>query len=144
MSFANPITELNPHVTRQTNHGRFAGLQGDFILTKRTHRGITDQLFEALVVVLEPGRNIPAHLFVGCIQEARPKSIAGMNLRHCRTANPEGGAKGNKPSQPASPEKAWPQPPRRMRREGAHAFSSDSGYKRSSKLRSGRTFLLRF
>ena len=127
MPFADPVAKLNPHVTWQTNHGRFAGLQGDFILTKRTHRGITDQLFEALVVVLKPGGNIPDHLFVGCIQEARPKSIVGVNLRHRRKANPERGANGNKPSQPASPENAWPHPPRRMRSERAQAFSSAAG-----------------
>ena len=127
MSFANPVVKLNPHVTWQANHRWFAGLQGYFILTKRTYRGIADQLFEALVVVLEPGWNVPAHLFVSCQQEARPKSIVGVNLRHRRAANPEG----NQPSQPASP-------------ENAHAYSGEAGYERSRKFRRSRNFLLRF
>jgi hypothetical protein len=142
--FADPVAKLNPHVTGQTNRRWFARLQGDFILTQRTYRGIPDQLFEAFVVVLEPGWNIPAHLFVARKKQARPKSIVGMNLRHHRTAKPEPGAHGNKPSQPASPENARPHPPRRIGCERAHAFSSDAGYKRSSKLRPDRTFLLRF
>jgi hypothetical protein len=54
-----------------------------------------------------------------------------MNFRHCRAANPEGGANGNKPSQTASPDKA-------------PAFSGDAGYERSRKFRPNRTFLLRF
>jgi hypothetical protein len=143
VSFADPVAKLNPHVTWQTNYRWFAGLQGDFILTKRTYCSITDQLFEALVVVLEPGWNIPAHLFVSCKQQARPKSIVGVNLRHRRAAKPEPGANRKKPSQPASPEHARPHPPRQIRCERAHAFSSDAGYKRSRKLRPGRTFLLR-
>lgn len=144
MPFANPVAKLNPHITWQTNRRWSAGLQGDFILTKRTYRGITDQPFEALVVVLEPGWNIPAHFFVACKKQASPKSIAGMNLRHHRTAKPEPGAHGKKPSQPASPENARPHPPRRMGSEPGYAFSSDAGYKRRSKLRPTRTFLLRF
>ena len=131
MAFADPVVKLNPHIAGQTNHRWFAGLKGDFILTKRAYRGITDQLFETLVVILEPGWNIPAHLFVGCKQEARPKSIVGVNLRQCRTANPDGSAKGNQPSQPASP-------------GNAHAFTGDAGYERSRNFRLGRTFLLRF
>ena len=106
MSFADPVGKLNPHVTWQTNCRRSAGLQRDFILTKRTYRGIADQPFKALVVVLEPGWNIPAHLLVSCKQQARPKSIAGVNLRHRRAAKPKPGADGEKPSQPASPVKA--------------------------------------
>lgn len=112
MPFADPVAKLNPHVTRQTNYRRPAGLQGNFILTKRTYRGISDQPFEAFVVVLEPGWNIPAHLFVGCKKQACPKSIVGVRLRHRRTAKPEPGANGKKPSQPASPENARPHPPR--------------------------------
>jgi hypothetical protein len=112
--FADPVAKLNPHVTRQTNRRWFAGLQRDFILTKRTYRGISDQLFEAFIVVLEPGWNIPAHLFVGCKKQARPKSIVGVSLQYRRTAKPEPGANGKKPSQPASPVKA-------------HAFTGDAG-----------------
>ena len=89
-------------------------MQSDFILAKRTYRGITDQFFEALVIVLEPGWNISAHFFVGCKQQARPKSIAGVNLRHRRTAKPEPGANSKNPSQPASPVKAY-------------AFTGDAG-----------------
>jgi len=114
VSFADPVAKLNSHVTWQTNRRCFASLQGDFILTKRTYRGITDQSFEAFVVVLEPGWNVPAHLFVGCKKQARPKSIAGVNLRHHRTAKPEPGANGKKPSQPASPVKTY-------------AFTGDAG-----------------
>jgi len=131
VAFADPVVKLNPHIAWQINCRWSAGLQGDFILTKRTYRGITDQLFEAFVVVLEPGWNIPAHLFVGGKQQARPKSIAGVNCRHRGTANPERGADGNKPSQPASP-------------GNAHAFTGDVGYERSRNFRLGRTFLLRF
>jgi hypothetical protein len=112
--FADPVAKLNPHVTWQTNYRRFAGLQGDFILAKRTYRGITDQPFEAFVVVLEPGWYIPTHLFVACKQQARPKSIVSVNLRHRRTAKSEPGANGKKPSQPASPVKAY-------------AFTGDAG-----------------
>jgi hypothetical protein len=66
--FADPVGKLNPHITRQINYRWFACLQGDFILTKRTDRGIADELLESLVVILEPGWNIPTHFFVGCKQ----------------------------------------------------------------------------
>ena len=114
MPFADPVAKLNPHVTWQTNSRWLAGLQRNFILTKRTYRRISDQLFEAFVVVLEPGWNIPAHLFVGCKKQARPKSIVGVYLRHHSTAKPEPGANSEKPSQPASPVKTY-------------AFTGDAG-----------------
>jgi hypothetical protein len=110
--FADPVSKLNPHVTWQIYYRWFARLQGDFILTKRTYRGIADEFLEPLVVVLEPGWNIPAHPFVGCKQQARPKSIAGVNGRHRRTANRGRGDNNNDQSQPASPENARMDPPR--------------------------------
>ena len=112
MPFADPVAKLNPHVTGQTNRRWFARLQGDLILTKRTYRRIPDQLFEAFVVVLEPGWNIPAHLFVACKKQARPKSIAGVNRHPRRTANPKRSDTNNEPSQPVSPENARMDPPR--------------------------------
>jgi hypothetical protein len=131
MPFADPVAKLDPHVTRQINCRRFTCLQGDFILTKRTDRGVADELLESLVVILEPGWDIPAHLFVGCKQEAGPKSIAGVHRHNRRPASHERGDSDNGPSQPASP-------------ENAHAFTGDAGYKRSRKFRLSRTFLLRF
>ena len=143
VAFADPVSKLNPHVTWQINYRWSARLQGDFILAKRTYRGIADELLEPLVVVLEPGWNIPAHLFVGCKQQARPKSIAGVNRRHYRTANHERADNDNGPSQPASPENVRMRPPRWKHCERARAFSSGADCKRSSELRPGRTFPLR-
>ena len=112
MPFADPVSKLNPHVTWQINYRWSARLQGDFILTKRTYRRITDELLEPLVIILEPARNIPTHLFVCCEQQARPKSIAGVNRHHRRTANPKRSDTNNEPSQPVSPENARMDPPR--------------------------------
>ena len=143
MPFADPVGKLNPHVTWQINYRWFARLQGDFILTKRTYRGIANELLEPLVVVLEPSWNIPAHLFVGCKQQARPKPVTGVNRHHRRTANHERRDNSNGPSQPVSPENARMHPPRWKRCDRAQAFSSGTGYKRSRELRPGWTFPLR-
>ena len=142
MPFADPIVKLNPHVAWQINSSWSARMQGDFILAKRTYTGITDKLLEPFVIILQPGRNIPAHPFVGGKEQACPQSIAGVRRQCHRKTKRESGHKNNKPSQPALPENAHRYPRRRKRR--GRALSSNAGYKRSRKFRQSRTFLPRF